>query len=76
MAIITRLTVKLIVAPILMLVIHFRLIVLVTENAFKNFVIRRIHVTGGAILPFAAMLAGINAEILSIVIKGRRRPRI
>jgi hypothetical protein len=59
-----------------MLVIHFRLTVLVTQNALEHFVIRRIHVARRAALPFAAMLAGINAKILSVMIKRRRRPRI
>ncbi len=59
-----------------MLVIHLRLIVLVAQNALEDFVIRRIHVASRARLPLAAMLAGINAEILAVVIERRRHPRI
>lgn len=59
-----------------MRVIHFGLIMLVAKNAFEHFVIRRIHVAGGAALPLAAVLAGINAEILAIVIECCRPPRI
>jgi hypothetical protein len=76
MAVVTRLAVVLIVLPVPMLVIHLCLIVLVAQNALENFVVRRIHVARRTRLPFAAMLAGINAEVLAVVIERRRRPRI
>jgi hypothetical protein len=76
MAVITRLAVVLIVLPVPKLVIHLRLILFVAQNALEDYVVRRVHVARRARLPFAAMLAGINAEILAVVIERRRRPRI
>jgi hypothetical protein len=76
MAVVTRLAVVLIILPVPMFVIHLCLIVLVTQNALEDFVIRRIHVASRARLPLAAMLAGVNAEVLAVVIERRRRPRI
>ena len=76
MTFITRLAVVLVARLVAMLVVHFGLIMLVTKNAFEHFVIRRIHVAGGAALPLATVLAGINAEILAIVIECCRPPRI
>lgn len=76
MAIVTRLAVVLIILPVSMFIIHLRLIVLVAQNALEDFVIRRIHVASRARLPLAAMLAGIDAEILAVVIERRRHPRI
>jgi len=76
MTFIARLAVVLIALLVPMFVIHLDLIVLVTQNAFEDFVIRRIHVASRACLPFAAMLAGINTEILAVVIERCRRPRI
>ncbi len=69
MAVVTRLAVVLIVLPIPMFVIHAGLIVRVAQNALEDSVVRRIHMTSRAGLPLAAMLAGINAEILAIVIE-------
>lgn len=76
MTFVARLAVVLVALLVPVLVIHLRLIVLVAQNAFEDFVVRRIHVARRARLPLAAMLAGINAEILAVVIEGRRRPRI
>jgi hypothetical protein len=74
MAAIACLAVVLIVLPIPMPIIHFLLIVRVAKNALENFIVRGIHVTGGAALPLAAMLARVNTEILSVMIEGRRFP--
>jgi hypothetical protein len=76
MAVVTRLAVILIICAIAMLVVHTCLIMLVTQNALKHFVIRRIDVARRARLPFALMLAGVNAKVLAIMIECRGRPRI
>jgi hypothetical protein len=77
MAIVARRAVVLIVGNFAeMLVIHFLLVVLMARDAFKNFVIVRINVAGGTILPLVAMSAGIDREKLCIVIEGRRLPGI
>jgi hypothetical protein len=76
MAIVTRLAVVLITLLVLMFAIHARLIVFVTQDALEYFVIRRIHMARRAVLPFAAMFAGINAKVLSIVVERRRSPGI
>lgn len=76
MAIVTGLTIELIVRAVAMFGIHAGLIMFVTQNTLEDFVIRRVHVARRAVLPFAAMLAGINAKILAVVIERCRRPRI
>ncbi len=75
-AFITRLAVVLITRFVAMLGVHFGLIVVVTQNTFEHFVIRRIHMAGGAALPLAAMLAGIDPKILAIMIERCRPPGI
>lgn len=59
-----------------MFVIHARLIVFMAQNALKDFVIGGIHMARGAGLPPAEMLAGINAEVLRVVVKGRGHPGV
>lgn len=76
MAIVTRLTVVLIIGPVPVLIVHLRFVVLVAEDALEHFVVRGVHVASCAGLPLAAMLAGIDAEVLAIVIEGRGQPRI
>lgn len=76
MAFVTCLAVVLIALLVLMLGIHARLIMFVAQNTLEHFVVRRIHVARGAALPFALMLAGVNAEILAVVIECCRPPRI
>ena len=57
-----------------MLLIHVGLVVLMTENAFKDFIIIGINVTIGAKVPFALVAPGINGEIEVIVIPGGLLP--
>ena len=76
MAFITRLAVVLITRFVAVLGVHLGLIVFVTQNALEHFVIRRIHMAGGAALPLAAMLAGIDSKILAIMIERCRPPGI
>ncbi len=59
-----------------MFFIHRGLIVLVASDAFKNFVVVRIDVTGGAVLPLVAVRAGIDREEVCVMVEGRRRPGI
>ena len=76
MAIIACLAVILIVAFATVRVVHLCLIVFVTVDTLEHLVVLRIDMAGGATLPLAAMLAGVNAEILAVVIERSRRPGI
>lgn len=59
-----------------MFVIHFRLLVFMAKNTLEDFVVRRVHVASRTALPFAAMLARIDAKILAVMIERCRQPRI
>lgn len=76
MATIARLAVVLIILPVAVFVVHLGLIMFMTIDALKELVIGRVHMAGGAALPFAAMLAGINSEILAVMIKRCRQPGV
>lgn len=76
MAIIARLAVVLITRAASVFVSHSGLIMFMAKNTLEYFVVRGVHVTRRTRLPFAAMLAGIDAEILAVVIERRRQPRI
>ncbi len=54
--------------------VHVRLVVLMTENAFEKFIIIGINVTIGAKVPFTLVAPEINGEIEVIVIPGRLFP--
>ena len=53
-----------------MLVIHRRLIMGMTENAFENGKVVGIHMAIDAGIPFSLVFSGIDGEIHSIVIPG------
>lgn len=57
-----------------MLVIHSLLVMFMTIDTLKGFVVVRIDVAGGAVLPLALMRVGINRKVLRIMIEGRGRP--
>lgn len=59
-----------------MLVIHFGFVVLMAQNALEHFIVRGVHMAGRAGLPLAAMLAGIDAKVLAVVVERRGQPRI
>ena len=63
-----------VVVHVVVLVIHFRLAVLVTENAFESGKIGLVEVTIRAGIPLVAVLAGVNREIQLIVIPVCRLP--
>ncbi len=69
MAVVARLAVVLIALLVLMFASHAGLIVRVAQNALEDFVVRRIHMTSRAGLPPAKMLAGVNPEVLAVVIE-------
>ena len=59
----------------LMLLIYLLLIAMfMAENTLKDLVVIWIHVAIGAYIPLALMPAGINREILAIMIPGRLVP--
>lgn len=66
--------VVLIVVDLLMVIVGRRLVVLMTKDALKHRVVRRVDVAVGALIPLLAMSAGINREVLCIVIPISRRP--
>ena len=74
MAIITGRTFVDISGDFVMLVVHILLIMLMTEDAFEDFIIIGINVTIGAKVPFTLMTAGIYGKILVIVIPGGLLP--
>lgn len=76
MATIARLTVVLIILPITVFIVHLGLIVFMTIDALKELVIGRVHMAGRAALPFFAMFAGVNSEILAVMIERRRQPGV
>lgn len=57
-----------------MIIVHIRLIVLMTENALENCIIRRIDVAIGAGIPLFPMFAGIDREVLRVMVPICRRP--
>ena len=59
-----------------MLIVHAGLIMFMAKNTLKDFVVCGIHMTRRAALPSAAMLAGIDAKILAVMIERCREPRI
>lgn len=75
MAVIACGTVILIALHALMVVIGRSSIVFVTKDAFELREIRRILVAIGACVPFIPMVAGVNGEVESVMIKVSRRPR-
>lgn len=76
MAAITRLTVVLIILPVSVFVVHARFFMLMAINAFKKLVVGCIHMTSRAALPFLAMFAGVDPEILTVMIERRRQPGV
>ena len=62
-----------VIAEVLVLVIHRRLVVLVTREARKHLEVRSIRVAVRAGGPFSGVLAGIDGELR--VAEGRAEPR-
>lgn len=58
-----------------MFVVHFRLIVFMTEDTFKDSIVVRVDVAVIAVIPCLTMLARVDGEVLGIVIPICRRPR-
>jgi hypothetical protein len=58
----------------LMFLIHIRLIMCMAENALENLVIVGIHMTIGTNIPSALMPAGVNGEVLRVMIPGSLIP--
>lgn len=59
----------------LVIVRHISLVVLVTENAFKDRIVGSIDMTVITIIPFLPMFARIDREVLRIVVPVSRSPR-
>ncbi len=65
-----------VVALFTMIVVNLvSIVVLMTEDALENRIVRLHHVAVGARVPFATMLATVNREE-NVVIPGRRLPGI
>lgn len=60
--------------PTFVLIIHFGLVVLMAENTLKDRIIRRIHMAVIAVVPFPSMLAGVDWEVLRVMIPICRCP--
>lgn len=67
-------TVVLIAVFAAVFVVHLGLVVLMTEDALEDGKVRGVDVTIGTLIPFLAVFAGIDREILRVVIPVGRCP--
>ena len=74
MAIVASLAVVAVAAYILVFIIHFGAVMFVAVNTFELSIVGCVHMAIRAYIPFPFMFAGINREILTVVIPIRRFP--